>query len=169
MLSVVGALEVATPAAAHIVFDNASAPPNSYYAGFLRVSHGCGVSATHSIRVEIPDGFNIARPQPKPGWTLRVERAPLASPIRSEGGYEITERVTAIIWSGEPPADQLDQFGIMMPLPDRAGPIYFPVTQTCANGEQRCSDIPAEGAAWHSVAHPAPVIGGGARRMRAGG
>lgn len=158
MLGIVGALAAATPAAAHIVFDEPAAAPNSYYAGFLRVSHGCGASPTRSIRVEIPDGVNIARPQPKPGWTLRVERAPLAAPIRSEGGYEITERVTAIIWDGELPADQFDQFGIMMRLPDRVGRLSFPVTQTCANGEQRWSDIPAEGAAWRSVAHPAPVI-----------
>lgn len=54
-------------AQAHVVFAEATAAPNSYYAGFLRVSHGCGDSPTRSVRVEIPEGISIARAQPKPG------------------------------------------------------------------------------------------------------
>lgn len=145
-------------AAAHIVFAEPQAAPNSYYAGFIRVSHGCGASPTRSIRVEIPDSISIARPQPKPGWSLSVEHAPLRTPIRSEGGHEITERVTAITWTGELPADQFDQFGIMMRLPAQAGPLHFPVTQTCAEGETRWTDIAPAGAAWNSVPHPAAVL-----------
>ena len=152
------ALAAISSASAHIVFDQPQAAPDSYYAGFLRVSHGCGTSPTRSIRVEIPDGIDIARPQPKPGWRLSVEHARLAAPIRTEGGFEMIERVVAITWTGELPADQFDQFGIMMRLPDREGPLYFRVTQTCVSGEQRWVDIPPEGAPWHSVPHPAPVI-----------
>ena len=153
-----GALCVSTAALAHVVFDQPRAQANAYYAGFVRISHGCGASPTRTVRVEIPDGVNIVRPQPKPGWTLTIEHAPLATPIRTEGGYALTERVTPITWSGELPADQFDMFGIMMRLPDRGGPLYFPVVQTCAEGEQRWTDIPAEGAAWNSVPHPAAVI-----------
>lgn len=148
---------VVSAAQAHVVFAEPEARPNSYFAGFLRVSHGCGSSPTRAVRVEIPEGVNIARPQPKPGWTLEIERARLAAPIQSEGGA-ITERVTAITWRGDLPADQFEQFGIMMRLPDRAGPLYFPVIQTCAEGEQRWTQIPAAGAAWHSVPRPAPVL-----------
>jgi len=152
------ALCASSAASAHIVFAETEAAPNAYYAGFIRVSHGCGDSPTRAIRIEIPDGVNIARPQPKPGWRLSVEHAPLATPLQNEGGHTITERVTAITWRGNLPADQFDQFGVMMRLPDRTGPLYFRVTQTCASGEQAWTDIPAEGAAWHSVPHPAPVI-----------
>lgn len=153
------ALSLLPPIAqAHVVFAEPEAAPNSYYAGFLRVSHGCGDSPTRSVRVEIPEGINIARPQPKPGWRLRIEHAPLAIPIRTEGGHEITERVTAITWIGALPADQFEQFGIMMRLPDQQGQIHFPVIQTCASGEQRWEQIPPQGAAWHSVSHPPPVL-----------
>lgn len=152
------ALLLNSAAQAHVVFAQTEAAPNSYYAGFLRVSHGCGASPTRSVRVEIPEGINIARPQPKPGWRLRIERAPLATPIRSEGGHEITARVTAITWIGDLPADQFEQFGIMMRLPDQTGPIYFPVIQTCASGAQRWEQIPPEGAAWGSAPYPAPVL-----------
>src|SRR5262249_20835349 len=119
--------------------------------------HGCAGSPTRSIRVEIPESVTIARPQPKPGWRLDIERAPLAQPIQSEGG-PITDRVTAIMWTGELPADEFDQFGIMMRLPNQAGPLYFRVTQTCASGEERWTEIPAEGQAWGSMHRPAPVI-----------
>lgn len=151
-------LAAAPTARAHVVFANAEATPNSYFASSLRVSHGCGDSPTRSVRVEIPDGVNIARPQPKPGWRLRIEREPLATPIRSEGGHEITERVTAIIWSGNLPADQFEQFGLMMRLPDHAGALYFPVIQTCAEGEQRWDQVATDGAAWGSVPRPAPIL-----------
>lgn len=155
-----GALTVllASAASAHIVFAEPEAKPGAYYAGFLRVSHGCGDSPTHAIRVEIPEGVSIARPQPKPGWSLEIERTALATPIRAEGGHQITERVSAITWRGELPADQFDQFGIMMRLPEQSGIIYFPVVQSCANGATAWSQIPPPGAAWGSVPHPAPVL-----------
>ncbi len=158
------ALTLASAASAHVVFAEPEAAPNSYYAGFLRVSHGCGASPTRAIRVEIPEGINIARPQPKPGWTIEVERAALVSPIQAEGGHRITERVTAITWRGELAADQFDQFGIMMRLPAHTGAIYFPVIQTCAQGEQRWTQIPRHDAAWGSVANPAPVLAIAARQ-----
>lgn len=147
----------ASNAEAHIVFAEPEAAAGSYYAGFLRVSHGCGASPTRAVGVEIPEGVNIARPQPKPGWTLEIERAPLAAPIASEGGAIIT-RVTAITWRGELPIDQFDQFGLMMRLPARSGPLYFAVIQTCTEGEERWEQIPPAGAAWHSVPRPAPVL-----------
>lgn len=150
-------IATASAASAHVVFAEPEAAPNSYYVGFLRVSHGCDGSPTHEIRVEIPEGVNIARPQPKPGWEVSIERAPLAEPIASEGGA-ITERIAAITWRGELAAEHFDQFGIMMRLPDRPGPLYFPVTQTCAEGELSWREIPAPGAAWNSVSRPAPVL-----------
>lgn len=150
-------LVIAGSASAHVVFAEPQTAPNSYYAGFLRVSHGCDGSPTRAVRVEIPAGVDIARPQPKPGWTLEIEHEPLATPVRAEMSM-VTERVTAITWRGELPADQFDQFGIMMRLPDRSGPLYFRVTQICAEGMQSWTDIPAPGAAWNSVPHPAPVL-----------
>lgn len=148
---------VATSASAHVVFDEPEARANSYYAGFLRVSHGCGDSPTVALRVEIPAGINTARPQPKPGWTIEIEREPLAAPIRSEYG-EITERVRAVTWRGRLEADHFDQFGLMLRLPDQAGPLYFRAIQTCESGERRWIDIPASGQAWHAVESPAPVL-----------
>jgi uncharacterized protein YcnI len=53
------------------------------------------------------------------------------------------------------PVDQFDQFGISMKLPDTPGPLYFPVTQTCEQGANAWTVIPADGAA---TQRPAPKL-----------
>ena len=65
------------------------------------------------------------------------------------------------------PADQFDQFGVMMKLPATSGALYFPTEQKCEAGETRWVNIPAPGQGWHDVANPAPVLilNGGAHDM----
>ena len=156
-------LLLAESATAHVVLADASAPAGGYHAAFFRVSHGCDGSATTSLRVELPSSVTVAKPQPKPGWTLSVERAPLATPVISEG-KPVRERVVAVTWTGRLADDEFDQFGVMVKLPAAVGPLYFPTIQRCERGETRWTTIPAPGQAWHSVPHPAPVLD-----LRAGG
>jgi periplasmic copper chaperone A len=152
------------PAAAHVVLSTPEARPNAYYVGEFRVSHGCGESPTVAFRVEIPDGVSVARPQPKPGWQIEIERTPLPAPVRTEYG-EVTERVSAVTWRGLLPTDQFDQFALLMKLPNRAGPIYFRALQTCEQGGRAWVEIPAAGQDAHDLENPAPVLN--ARRRAA--
>lgn len=152
------AAAIGSPAAAHLVFDQPHGVAGARAVAFLRVGHGCGPSPTLSIRVEIPAEVTVVRPQPKAGWTLSIERAPLPKPITGEGGAVIRERVTAVRWTGALPSDEFDQFGLALTLPARAGPLYFPTVQRCASGPVAWTTIPAPGQAWHAVANPAPVI-----------
>lgn len=145
------------PAHAHIAFADPSAKAGSYYVGFLRVSHGCAGSATVSVRVTLPAGITVARPQPKPGWTLSIEKASVAMPIRVDGA-ETTERVSAITWTGRLDADKFDDFGIMLKLAGAPGTLYFPTIQRCEIGRNEWTTIPALGQPWHSVKNPAPVL-----------
>jgi periplasmic copper chaperone A len=145
------------PASAHVVLATPEARSGAYYVGDFRLSHGCGESPTVAFRVEIPEGINIARPQPKPGWQIEIERAPLAAPVRTEYG-EITDRVSAVTWRGLLPADQFDEFGLLMKLPDRAGPIYFRALQTCEQGGRAWVETPAAGQNSHDLENPAPVL-----------
>lgn len=145
-------------AIAHVVLDPPSAPSGAYFAGFFRVAHGCGGAPTTSVTVEIPRTVMMAKPQPKPGWTLSVAREKLPVPIKGEGGAQITERVVSVTWSGTLADENFDQFGLLVKLPAAAGMLYFPVTQTCETGAVHWSDIPAKGQAWHDVPHPAPVL-----------
>jgi len=160
LLRSLAALLVAVPslAGAHIVFAEPTAAAGSYYVGLLRVSHGCGDSPTVSVRVEIPSGIDVARPQPKPGWTLAIEHVPLGTPIRSESGGLITQRVAAITWTGTLPADQFDQFGVMLKLPNAGQVYYFPTTQRCAIGVNAWVNTPPRPEAWHATKMPAPML-----------
>jgi uncharacterized protein YcnI len=153
----VAALLAQTPAAAHVVLATPEAQPNAYYAGEFRLSHGCGDSPTVAFRVEIPDGIDIARPQPKPGWTLEIERDSLPAPVQTEYG-EITERVSAVTWRGLLPADQFDTFSLLMKLPNRAGAIHFRALQMCEQGGRAWVEIPASGQDRHDLESPAPVL-----------
>lgn len=146
------------PASAHIVFGTPAAMAGSYHANALRVGHGCAGSATVRIRVEIPADVQSAKPQPKAGWTISIEKAPLTQPVQGEGGALIRERIVAIAWTGRLDPDQFDEFGLLLKLGDRTGPLYFPTIQTCETGSVGWTTIPQPGQAWHDVKMPAPVI-----------
>lgn len=153
------ALAVAAGGAqAHIVFDQPQGRAGAYHAAALRVGHGCGTSPTVAVRVTIPAGVDTARPQPKPGWLLEVEREPLARAVQAEGGQAQTERVTAVTWRGRLAADQFDAFGLLLKLPKADGVLVFPVVQTCEAGERRWTETAPAGKPWGSVPNPAPVL-----------
>jgi uncharacterized protein YcnI len=149
---------LATPAlaSAHVAFVAADVQPGAKAVENLRVSHGCDGSATTSLRVEIPENVTSAKPQAKPGWTITVEHAQLKTPIKAEGGKTVTDRVSAITWTGRLPDDEFDDFAVLLTLPKDAPAVYFPATQTCEKGAASWSDIPAAGQV--KLAHPAPVI-----------
>ncbi|WP_328598070.1 YcnI family protein [Croceibacterium salegens] len=158
ILSALLALSLPAAASAHAVFSEQDAEAGAYYAGFLRITHGCGASPTVAVRIEIPEGVLSAKPQPKPGWELTIERQTLPKPVAGEGGSMITERVSAVTWRGKLPVDQFDQFGLAMKLPDTSGPLFFPTVQSCEVGANEWTDIPPSAEAWHSVEHPAPML-----------
>ena len=149
---------LAQSAAAHVAFAPATAEAGTTYVGALRVSHGCDGSATVKLRVEIPATLMGAKPQLKPGWTVTVERTPLAQPITGDNGKTITDRVSAITWTGRLPDEDFDDFTVLLKLPKDAGPLYLPAVQTCDSGSIAWTDIPKAGQAWHDVPHPAPVL-----------
>jgi periplasmic copper chaperone A len=155
---VVFAAALAGSAQAHVVFAPAEAVAGSYYAGEFPIGHGCTGAATTAVRIEVPEGILTARPRPKPGWTIKIERAPLATPVVSDG-EEQRDRVAAITWRGNLPAEQFDGFGVMLKLPKgQSGPIYLPVRQTCGAETVAWVEIPAAGQSWGSLKHPAPVL-----------
>ncbi len=144
---------------AHVTLSQTLAAGGGYYTAYLRVSHGCAGSATTALRLEVPSELVTVRPQPKPGWTLRIEHAPLATPVKGEGGRTLTERVSTITWSGGPlPDDEWDEFGISAKLPARTGPLYLPVVQSCGRTEVRWSDTLVHDQPGLPLAHPAPQV-----------
>ncbi|MGA0601861.1 YcnI family protein [Caulobacter sp. KR2-114] len=151
------ALLAGQAAQAHVVLTVRQASVGAFYTGALHVGHGCGGSATTALRVEIPAGVDDAKPQPKPGWTLEIEREPLASPHRGEGGETVATRAKAITWRGRLPDDEFDEFGLAARLPAAPGVLAFPVVQTCEQGETRWTEPPAAPGQPRPT-HPAPTL-----------
>jgi len=146
ILAAMAASAVAGAADAHAVFSEPRAIAGSHWAGAIRIGHGCkGGLATTAVRVEIPAGILVARPRPKPGWTVAIEREALPAPVVIDG-KPVTERVRAVTWTGRLPDEQFDEFAIAAKLPSEAGQLVFPVIQTCEGGEARWTQTgPAEG------------------------
>ena len=152
------ALGAASSASAHVVLAPADATAASYNAGEFRVGHGCGNAATTAVRVEIPEAIPVARARPKPGWTIEVERAPLPAPVISEG-KEQRDRVAAITWRGNLPADQFDGFGIMLKLPSGpTAPLPISVRQSCGSVTVDWNELPKAGIGRGELKYPAPVL-----------
>jgi uncharacterized protein YcnI len=155
------ALAAATPCAwAHVTLERGQAPADSYFKAVLQVPHGCKSSPTVAVRVRIPEGVMSVKPQPKPGWTLKITRTTLAQPVDAGHGRMATERVSEVAWSGGLLADEhFDEFKMMMKLPDRPGTtLYLPVVQECKQGVQRWIETPTDGKAASELEAPAPAL-----------
>ncbi|MFC4172774.1 DUF1775 domain-containing protein [Microvirga sp. GCM10011540] len=153
-------LAVSTPALAHVTFETARAAPNATYKGVLRIPHGCDGQPTLKVQVRIPEGVIDARPMPKAGWTLETARAPYAKTYRLHG-EPVSEGVTGITWSGSLEDGHYDEFVFQARITDAfaaGSTVHFPVVQTCANGTEEWTQIPAAGQDPHSLSHPAPGV-----------
>lgn len=153
-------LLMCVPAHAHVGLEQPEAPRGKSYKAVFKVPHGCKGEATHTVRVEIPEGFIGAKPMPKPGWTIKTKRGAYK---QAYGFYHgpLSEGVTEIEWSGgNLPNDHYDEFVasgfIAREITDTA--LYFKVVQECANGAERWVEIPADGVDPHDLAAPAAVL-----------
>ena len=141
-LALVAAL-VAGPAAAHVGTDVDTAVAGRWQSVGFRIGHGCDGSPTTSVTVFVPRGVAVAKPRPKPGWTLEVRRAPLPSPVRVHG-REVAEAASELTWSGGRLDDaHFDEFAVLMLMPSTPGSLDVRVLQRCERGEHDWAE-PAE-------------------------
>lgn len=152
----------AFPAFSHISLALAAAPAGSTYKAIFQVGHGCQGSATTGISVQIPAGFQGAKPYPKAGWALTTQFGKLAMPYESHG-KPVTEDVTVVSWTAASKEAALqdahfDEFMLRGKLPEAAGPLWFKVLQTCENGRNDWREIPAAGASLKTVNSPAVLL-----------
>lgn len=148
---------LASPAFAHATFETQQAKVGATYKAVLRVPHGCGTEATHTVRVQIPEGFYNVKPMPKAGWKLETVTGPYAKPYDNHG-TQMTEGVKEIVWSeGNLPNAWYDEFvfrgSFAGDLPVDSV-IYFPAVQECAGGEAAWIDTSGD----PKAAMPAPGV-----------
>lgn len=144
---------------AHASLEKGEASNGSYKA-VMRIPHGCGDEATNTVRIELPEGFISAKPMPKAGWEVEVEKGDYAKTYMNHG-KEVKSGVKAVIWKGgELPTDFYDEFVISGTLADaEAGAaLAFPTTQTCKTGTVAWTEIAKDGVDPHSLEHPAPLL-----------
>ena len=149
-------------AQAHVVLSEPQAVAGSYYKATLRVGHGCSGSATHALIVQVPAGFQGAKPQPKAGWVIATRKAKLATPYNSHG-KTVIEDVVELRWTAASkdaalPDDQFDEFAFMGRLPDQVGPLWVKMLQTCETGQNDWSETPANGTGTRGMKFPAALL-----------
>lgn len=147
---------------AHVTLEYQVANAGSSYKATFRVGHGCGPSPTREVTVTVPDGVENAKPMPKAGWTVTIEREKLAKP-RSDHGKAVTEDVRRIRWSARTSADALpgdfyDEFVLQARMPAQAGTLYWPVEQVCTQGRMDWSELPSAGKPLHELTSPAAAL-----------
>jgi uncharacterized protein YcnI len=149
-------------ASAHTVLEYQVASAGQSYKATFKVGHGCGVSPTRQIVVDMPAGVQGAKPMPKHGWRLEVTRAKLTQPYTSHG-RTISEDVTRISWTAKTAEDMLpnghyDEFVLVGTLPAQAGMMYWPVQQVCEQGRLDWTDVPKPGQKLSDVKSPAALL-----------
>jgi uncharacterized protein YcnI len=152
----------AHPVFGHIVLTEPKAVAGSYYKATLRVGHGCSGFATTSLTVQVPAGFQGAKPQPKAGWNIAIRKAKLVKPYNSHG-KTVTDDVVELRWTAVSkeanlPDEQFDEFAFISRLPETVGPAWVKVIQTCESGQTDWSEIPASGSSTRGLKTPAAML-----------
>jgi periplasmic copper chaperone A len=154
-------LSAVSPAAAHVTLEVQAAQAGAAFKAVFRIPHGCEGSATVGLHVVLPEGSLDARPMPKPGWTLRTVRRPLAEPVPDGHGGEMRETAAEIVWEGGRLEDaHYDEFVVRFRTPDRPGEtVWIPVTQTCEGGKVAAwTEVPEPGRRVTDYRRPAVVL-----------
>jgi periplasmic copper chaperone A len=155
----------AISAFSHVTLEQQQVETNTTYKAVLRVGHGCDGLPTTALRVQIPAGFQGAKPMPKPGWTIQTTSAKLATPYDNHG-KQITDDVTEITWTATAgnhlPDNQYDEFILRGRAAMPAGAAWFKVTQMCQEGSKTGSnpwmEIPAQGTSTRGLKYPAALL-----------
>ena len=143
------ALCAGSVAQAHVTLEYQVAAAASSYKASFKVGHGCGISPTRQVVVQIPPAMRNAHPMPKPGWTTELQR---------EG-----DAVTRISWTAKSrddalPSTHYDEFVLVAQTPAQAGPVYWPVSQVCEEGRMDWTQVPQPGQKLSDLKSPAAYL-----------
>lgn len=123
---------------AHINPEPGSVVAGSQVTVGFGVEHGCGESPTTKVEISLPAGISGATGVAKPGWTI------------DNGAKVVT------FAGGELDAKTPETFELRFTAPSAAGDVYFPIVQTCTQGELAWITIAKEGDP--EPDYPAPLL-----------
>lgn len=125
---------------AHVTLQPKTAAAGAYTVESVRVPNETDDAVTTKVAVQFPDGFASASYQPTPGWSVKVVKQKLATPVKTDDG-EITEGVKTITWTADSKSagiapGQFRDFPISVQIPGKAGDtLTFKALQTYSDGE----------------------------------
>ena len=160
VLAALGLLLLSAPAFAHATLEVSQVPAGSTYKAVMRIGHGCDGEATHTLTIDLPEGFVGAKPMPKAGWTVEIESGPYERSYELHG-RTVSEGVRRVRWTGGALEDaHYDEFVVRGTVADQpAGTVLaFPTVQTCANGTREWTELPAPGQDPRDLDDPAPTL-----------
>jgi uncharacterized protein len=134
-----GVLAVPAVAQAHVTLQPKTAAAGAYVVEDVRVPNETDDAVTTKVAVQFPEGFASASYQPVDGWSVKVVKEKLATPIKTDDG-EITEGVKTITWTATSEADgiapgQFQDFPLSVQIPGKAGDtLTFKALQTYSDG-----------------------------------
>ncbi len=156
----------ATSAFSHVTLEQQQVESGVTYKAVLRIGHGCEGLPTTAVRVQLPEGFQGAKPMPKTGWTIQSKTDKLAKPYDNHG-KQVLEDITEITWTVKAPEfalkdSEYDEFTLRGRAAMPAGAAWFKVTQLCQEGSKTGSnpwtEIPAQGTSTRGMKYPAALL-----------
>jgi uncharacterized protein len=151
----------AAPASAHVTVSSPDAAAGGFGKVVFRVPTESDTASTTKLRVTLPEDtpFAFVSAQPKPGWTVDVERAKLDEPITSHG-TTLSEAVRTVTWStsgdGIAPGE-FDEFALSLGQFPEVKTLSFAAVQTYDDGEVVAWDQPTDKGG-EEPERPAPTL-----------
>ncbi len=130
----------ATAAQAHVTLQPKTAAAGAYVVEAVRVPNETDDATTTKVTVQFPEGFASLSYQPVAGWSVKVAKEKLATPVKTDDG-EVTEGVKTVTWTATSKAagiapGQFRDFPISVQIPGKAGDtLTFKALQTYSDGE----------------------------------
>lgn len=160
-LSALALIAAAGSAHAHATFTKPTVTAESYAVMELQLPHGCDGKATNEVRVQLPEGFVFAKPQPKPGWELEVIKGEYKKTY-DDHGTDVSAGPVEIRWKGGELLDEYyDTFVVRGKISgvEPGAKLAFPATQLCgSDATVAWTEVAAPGADAHALKSPAPVV-----------
>jgi uncharacterized protein YcnI len=138
-VAALGALTLPAVAQAHVTLQPKTAAAGAYVVENVRVPNETDDAVTTKVAVQLPEGFASASYQAVPGWSVKVVKEKLATPVKTDDG-EITEGVKSITWTATSKGDgiapgQFQDFPLSVQIPGKAGDtLTFKALQTYSDG-----------------------------------
>lgn len=139
--AVASALAAPAVASAHVTVNPKAVPAEAFTVLDVRVPNERDDASTVKVEVQMPPGIVGVSYEPTPGWTTKVAKAKLDTPIQTPDG-PITEAVSTVTWTGTGSGEgkigpgQFRDFPISLQIPGQAGDVLtFKALQTYSGGE----------------------------------